>query len=331
LTGTSRTFGGPLSATTEPATRIARILMTELSRVIVGQNEVLEGLVIALLSGGHVLLEGPPGTAKTLMVHGLSQVIQARFRRVQFTPDLMPSDIVGTQVLHLETRELRLRRGPIFTDLLLADEINRAPAKTQAALLEAMGENQVTLDGETLPLSAVFLVAATQNPIEYEGTYPLPEAQLDRFMFKLLVDYPSAEGELEILVRHRDGFDAMHLDAVAFEQSVTVEDVLEARAAIAQVEIQEKVLRYLSDVIRRTREWPGVLYGGSPRAAVLLLKAARALAVLRDRHFIIPDDIKELAPQILRHRLVLQPEALIQNQTPDAIIRDLLNTLEVPR
>jgi MoxR-like ATPase len=315
----------------EPATRVALTLFHGLSQVVVGQREVREGLVIALLAGGHVLLEGPPGTAKTLMVHALSRLIRSEFRRVQFTPDLMPSDIVGTQVLHFERGELTLRRGPVFTDLLLADEVNRAPARTQAALLEAMGERQVTLDGQRMPLSPLFTVVATQNPIEYEGTYPLPEAQLDRFMFKLLIDYPTATEEVGILARYRDGFDARTLEGVRLEETVSPDAVLEARGQLSRIEVSDAVMRYIVELVRRSRQWPGVVFGASPRAAVQLFQAAKVVAVLRGRSFVIPDDVKALALPVLRHRLVLRPEAVIHEQTPDDVIHGLLSAVEVPR
>ncbi len=303
----------------------------ELRKAIVGQDDALEHIICAVLAGGHVLLEGVPGTAKTLMVRALAHVVDCEFKRVQLTPDLMPSDITGTNVFQMKTSEFELRRGPIFTAFLLADEINRAPAKTQSALLEAMQERQVTIDGALHKLPELFTVFATQNPVEYEGTYPLPEAQLDRFMFKVVVDYPSHESENAMLFSHHRGFDPQHLAEAGLVKAADVAAVRAAQEETRQVVVEEGVVNYISTITRGTRESPNLLLGCSPRASVMLLSAAKALAAMRGRDFVIPDDVKYLAFPALRHRVVLRPEAEIEGLTADDVIAAVLTQLEVPR
>ena len=315
----------------EMVTRTADAIRAELSKVIVGQEAVLEQCIVALLSGGHVLLEGPPGTAKTLLVRALALAIGGEFRRVQFTPDLMPADIVGVNILRRETTTFEFRPGPLFCDLLLADEINRAPAKTQSALLEAMQERQVSVDGETRRLSPVFTTFATQNPIEYEGTYPLPEAQLDRFMFKTLVGYPRQEAEGEILQRHLGGFDADRLETFGIEPCSSVEELSRLRKTVRQVQVAAAVVDYITSVVRSTREFHALTLGASPRASVMLLLASQALAVLRGRTYVIPDDVRDLSAPVLRHRIVLNPEVEIEGTAPDQCIKEVVERIEVPR
>jgi len=306
-------------------------LLSEARKTLVGQEEPLTLLITALLCGGHVLIEGPPGTAKTLMAKTLAQMIQADFRRIQFTPDLMPSDVVGTQVYDLSNGQFRLRKGPIFTQILLGDEINRAPAKTQSALLEAMEERQVTIEGQRLPLPEPFFVIATQNPIEYEGTYPLPEAQLDRFLFKVVIDYASRDVETEVLRRYHLGFDAHQLTASGLRAIVTPEALTACRAEIARVQVEQGILNYIVSIVQATRNSPELLVGASLRAGIALLLAAKTLAAIYNRNYVTPDDVKLLARPVLRHRIILRPEAEIEGLNADIAIGRILNRVEVPR
>ena len=305
-------------------------IRTELGKVIVGQDAVVEQVLVALLAEGHALIEGVPGTAKTLLVKTLARIIGADFGRIQFTPDLMPSDITGTNVFNVATTAFTLRRGPVFTDILLADEINRTPPKTQAALLEAMEERQVTIDGEVHRLSPLFTVLATENPIEYEGTYPLPEAQLDRFLLKIIIGYPSAEEEARIVSNWDEGFNARRLDQIEL-RALAPDAVSQCRAEVRAARMEPGVQRYVVQIIRRTREHPAVAYGASPRAAVALLLCSKALAAMRGREFATPDDVRDIARPVLRHRIRLRAEAELDGATPESTITDILNTVEVPR
>ena len=306
-------------------------LRQEADKVIVGLEEPFELLVVALLTSGHVLLEGVPGTAKTLMAKTLAHLVQAKFTRIQFTPDLMPSDILGTSVFDITTGRFHLKKGPIFTQILLADEINRAPAKTQSALLESMEERQVNLEGERYPLDAPFMVIATQNPIEYEGTYPLPEAQLDRFLFKVLVSYSPLDTEVEVLRRYHHGFDPHNLAAAKLQAILPASGVVQARDAIQQVVVEEGILTYIAQVSAASRRSPDLILGASPRASTHVLLAAKTYAALQGRNYVTPDDAKSVIPPVFRHRLLLKPEAEIEGLDADAVIRRLLSQVEVPR
>jgi MoxR-like ATPase len=306
-------------------------IKTQAARVIVGQSEAFEHVVIALFSGGHVLLEGVPGTAKTLMAKTLAGLVQADFKRVQFTPDLMPSDIIGTNVFNLHTSQFTLRRGPVFTQILLADEINRAPAKTQAALLEAMEERQVTIEGELNPLPEPFMVLATQNPVEYEGTYPLPEAQLDRFLMKVRVDYPPLADESEVLRRYHHGFNARRLAEAGLAPVMSPADISAAQGEILAVKVEDGILDYIARLMDTTRKTPDLLLGGSPRAGIALLLASKTYAALQGRDYVCPDDIKFLALPVLRHRIILRPEAEVEGMDSDKVIARILAHVEVPR
>ncbi len=303
----------------------------ELAKVIVGQDGPIEQILIALLAEGHALIEGVPGTAKTLTVKTLSRIINANFGRIQFTPDLMPSDITGTNIFNVATSTFSLRQGPVFTDILLADEINRTPPKTQAALLEAMEERQVTIDGEAHPLSPIFTVLATENPIEYEGTYPLPEAQLDRFLLKILLDYPEEAHEQQVIANWDSGFNSRRLDQVDIQPLGDGDAIALCRREVSSARMEPGVQRYVVDIVRRTRSHPFVHYGASPRASVALLLCSKALAAIRGREFATPDDVRDIARPVLRHRLTLRAEAELDGATPDAVITDILRSAEVPR
>ncbi len=308
-----------------------RAMRAEATKVLVGQEHTFELLVVGLLTGGHVLLEGVPGTAKTLAVKTLATLVSGRFQRVQFTPDLLPSDILGTNVYYAATGEFRLREGPIFCEVLLADEINRAPAKTQSALLEGMEERQVTIDGERYPLPATFLVVATQNPVEYEGTYPLPEAQLDRFLFKALVRYGDAATERAVLERYHRGFDAHDLAAAGLRPVLDAPALRACRDEVQAVAVDAAIVDYTVRIVRATRESMDLVLGSSVRGAIAMLVGAKALASIRGRTYVVPDDVKELTGPALRHRVLLQPETEIQGLSADDVIERVLGGLEVPR
>jgi MoxR-like ATPase len=301
----------------------------EVAKAVVGQERVVTGLVVALLVRGHVLLEGVPGVAKTLLVKALAASLDLDFKRVQFTPDLMPSDILG-QLIY-ERQQFRFRPGPVFTNLLLADEVNRTPPKTQAALLEAMEERQVSVEGEPRPLPEPFLVVATQNPVEYEGTYPLPEAQLDRFHLKVLVDYHSAEEEAAVLARHDRGLDPHDLASVGVHAVARAADLDAARKQVAAVTVDDRVRDYIVAVVRATRESPSVSLGASPRGATMVLWAAKAWAWLADKPFVTPDEVKAVALPALRHRIQLRPEVELEGGTPDGVLSGVLASVPVPR
>ncbi|RJL30464.1 AAA family ATPase [Bailinhaonella thermotolerans] len=304
-------------------------LRAEVAKAVVGQDAIVTGLVIALLCRGHVLLEGVPGVAKTLMVRALAAALSLDFKRVQFTPDLMPGDVTGSLVYDARTAEFAFHEGPVFTNLLLADEINRTPPKTQAALLEAMEERQVSVEGAPRALPDPFVVCATQNPIEYEGTYTLPEAQLDRFMLKLTVPLPPRDHEIEVLTRHAAGFNPRDLSAV--RAVATRADLESARKAAAQVHVAPQVVAYIVDIARATRQSPSLRLGVSPRGATALLAASRAWAWLSGRDYVTPDDVKALARPALRHRVQLRPEAELEGATADGLLDALLTSVPVPR
>ena len=306
-------------------------LSQKIDSIVIGQRDLVRQLLIALLSGGHVIIEGVPGTGKTLLVKVLSKLITADFRRIQLTPDILPSDILGTNIFDLNSRDFILKRGPVFTEILLADEINRTPPKTQAALLESMEEQQVTLDGETMPLPPLFWVIATQNSLEFEGTYPLPEAQLDRFLFKLVVDYPAKDAERQMLINAREGFKAKKLDLDRLEAIATVEDILALRKNVQSIRVEDNILDYLLNLVERTRQHPDLILGASPRSAVAWLNATKASACLAGRDYVIPDDVKETATPLLRHRLLLKPEAQLDNLKIDEVIESILKQISVPR
>ena len=304
---------------------------SEVGKSVVGQEAAVTGLVIAMLASGHVLLEGVPGVAKTLLVRSLATAMDVDTKRVQFTPDLMPGDVTGSLVYDSRTAQFSFRPGPVFTNLLLADEINRTPPKTQAALLEAMEERQVSVDGQPRPLPDPFMVIATQNPVEYEGTYPLPEAQLDRFLLKLVLPLPERAQEIEVLSRHASGFDPRDLAAAGLGPVASAEDLAVARTQVRTVGAAPEVLAYAVDLVRATRAMPSVALGVSPRGATALLATARAWAWLAGRSFVTPDDIKALALPALRHRIQMRPEAEMEGMTTQAVIESVLRSVPVPR
>lgn len=311
--------------------KLAHALESETGKVIVGQEQVLLQLFIALLAGGHVLLEGVPGTAKTLMAKTLAHLVQVSLNRIQFTPDLMPSDVVGTNVFNVSSSEFLLRKGPIFAGMILADEINRAPAKTQAALLEAMEESHVTIDGTEYTLPDPFMVIATQNPMEYEGTYALPEAQLDRFFFKILVSYPEPSAETEMLLRYNQGFEPHRLSDSGIRPLMTAEQLKTVQNHIQTITVDHSILNYITTISNTTRTSTDLYLGGSPRASVCLLKAAKVHAALNGRNFVNPDDVKVMMPPVYRHRIILKPEASLEGLNPDRVLQRILDSVEVPR
>jgi MoxR-like ATPase len=317
--------------TVEEIAAEVRALRDVVAQRVVGQETVIEQALVVFLARGHALLEGVPGTAKTLLIRVLSGALGARFGRIQFTPDLMPSDITGVNILHDVGRSFEFHAGPIFADLLLADEINRAPAKTQAALLEAMSERQVTIDGTPRSLGDLFTVFATQNPVEYEGTYPLPEAQLDRFLLKIRVPYPALDAELAILQRYEDGFDAERSADVVPAPVLDADRCTALRRAVDGVRVAPEVREYIASIVRATREDPALTLGGSPRATVSLYRASRAAALLAGRDFVTPDDVKEYALPVLRHRILLSPELEVEGRSGDDVIENVLTRIPVPR
>lgn len=306
-------------------------IVQSIEQIILGQSLIVKQLLVALISGGHVIIEGVPGTGKTLLVKVIAHLIQADFSRVQLTPDILPTDILGTNIFDLNSRNFSLKKGPIFTEILLADEINRTPPKTQAALLEAMEEQQVTLDGESIALGDLFWVIATQNPLEFEGTYPLPEAQLDRFLFKLVVDYPEAAAEKQMLLNANQNISVRRVDLTHLQAIATVKQILEVRQQVKQINLKEPIIEYLLSLIKKTRQHPDLALGASPRAAVLWLEASKAQAWLAGRDFVTPDDIKAIALPLLRHRLLLKPEAQLDGLQIEGVISSLLQQTPVPR
>jgi MoxR-like ATPase len=320
-----------MNFSTDTIANLYQAARREIAKVIVGQEEVVDGLLAALFAGGHVLIEGIPGTAKTLLVRVLGRIFDCQFKRIQFTPDLMPADIIGTNIFDPHQLAFQFRPGPIFAQFILGDEINRAPAKTQSALLEAMQERQVTVDGTSYALPRVFTVFATQNPIEQEGTYPLPEAQLDRFMMKLVVSYPREDQEVEILRVHQQGIRLEDLERFGLQRIGGEQELLAAQEEIRARTIREELLGYIARLVRATRENIKIEVGASPRAGLMVLTAAKALAGLRGRSHVVPDDIKAVARPVLRHRLLLKPGAEVDGFTPDGVLEEILARLEIPR
>ncbi|MEE9196909.1 MAG: MoxR family ATPase [bacterium] len=311
----------------ENVANLSEALVAEVSRAIVGKEDVLERVALAILSDGHLLIEDYPGLGKTIMAKSFAAALGCEFKRIQFTPDLLPADITGTYILDRRKSDFVLRRGPIFTNVLLADEINRAPPKTQAALLEAMQERQATLEGETHPIDRPFLVMATQNPIEFEGTYPLPEAQIDRFVMRIEMGYPSRAAEVEILSRRM----ARKQDLVEIERIADPKQIQDMQAAVEEVFVEEDVERYIVELVRRTRSHARVEVGASPRGSLALLKLSRSLAAIRGRDYVLPDDIKEIAVDALSHRLILKPDPLIRGVKPTAVVAEILQEVPVPK
>ena len=313
------------------ATQLAREIESQLNRVLIGQQQVVREVLIALVTGGHVLIEGVPGLGKTLLVRSLGKVLSLDFNRIQFTPDLMPTDVTGHAIYDPKSEQFRIRRGPAFTQLLLADEINRAPAKTQAALLEVMQERQITIEGKGFTLPEPYMVLATQNPLDQEGTYPLPEAELDRFVFKVLIDYPAAEDETALVKMVLDGTIAASLEVDSLTPVADADAIAALKQLTGTVLLDPQVLDYALRLVRTTRDFPGLVHGASPRASIALARAARAQALFEGRDFVTPDDVQQVAKPVLRHRIQLSADAEIEGQSPESVLARLLAQVEAPR
>jgi MoxR-like ATPase len=313
------------------AIEIVQKIRQEVSHAVVGQQEVIDQVLVALLAAGHVLIEGVPGLGKTLLVQALAKTFEGRFTRIQFTPDLMPSDVTGHAIYDMKSEEFRIRKGPVFTHLLLADEINRAPAKSQAALLEVMQEQQVTIEGRGFTVSKPFMTLATQNPVEQEGTYPLPEAQLDRFLLKIRIDYPSEQEETCLLKQVTSTKIGEGLDVSAVTTIIKPENVIALQRLTAHLQVDDRVYDYVVNIVRNTRTWPGISLGAGPRGSIALIRAARAAALLAERDFVTPDDVKEIALATLRHRITLAPELEIEGHDIDNVLKAVLSKVEAPR
>src|SRR5687767_5119956 len=308
-----------------------RRIQDEIRKAIVGQESAVEQVLVAILANGHVLLEGVPGIAKTLLVRAMARALNLHYGRIQFTPDLMPSDVIGTNIFNPKQGDFELRHGPVFVNVLLADEINRTPPKTQAALLEAMEERTVTIDGNAYQLPPPFLVFATQNPIEFEGTYPLPEAQQDRFLLKVVLTYPEADVEMDVLRRHHAGFRPQNLEDAGIQPVVDAAQLVQMQEEVGRINVEDKIFTYIYHLVESTRKSNDVLVGASPRAGIAMLNCGKAMAALRGRDFVIPDDVKDLALPILRHRVLLRPEAEIEGLTADRVLSSLIEAQVVPR
>ncbi len=304
---------------------------TEVNKVIIGQEDIIELIFAALLTKGHVLMEGVPGTAKTLLIKSISHIIGRSFKRIQFTPDLMPSDIIGINIYDMKSGEFKIQQGPIFSDFVLADEINRAPAKTQSAMLEAMAERQVTIEGHRITLPSIFTVLATQNPLEYEGTYPLPEAQLDRFLFKLIIPYPSIANETLLLQKFESGFRSDEFEETGIRTIIKPEVIAKCQEMVKQVKTKDEIINYIIEIVNITRNWGNILTGGGPRSSIGLLIASKAIALLDGRDFVTPDDVKKIVCPVLRHRIILKPETEIEGISPDQCLKTILSQVKVPR
>jgi MoxR-like ATPase len=313
------------------ASDLIQRIRAEIARAVVGQNDVIDQTLVALLAAGHVLIEGVPGLGKTLLVQALAKTFEGRFTRIQFTPDLMPSDITGHALYDMKTEEFRVRRGPVFTHLLLADEINRAPAKSQAALLEVMQEQQVSIEGRAFPVPQPFMVLATQNPVEQEGTYPLPEAQLDRFLLKIRIDYPTLAEEVQLVKQVTSAKTGQQLDVSAVNSLLKPEQMQQLQKIVSVLHVENVVYDYAVRLVSHTRKWPGISLGAGPRGGIALIRAARAMALLSERDFVLPEDVKRIALATLRHRITLSPEMEIEGHDCDTVLTDLLNKIEAPR
>ena len=318
-------------ANTKTMAQICQSIKTEIAKAVIGQADVVEQILVALIASGHVLIEGVPGLGKTLMVQALAKTFSGNFSRIQFTPDLMPSDVTGHVLYDMKSESFKVRKGPVFTNLLLADEINRAPAKTQAALLEVMQEQQVTLEGRAMKVAKPYMVLATQNPIEQEGTYPLPEAQLDRFLFKILINYPNDKEELQLVQHITDHKSGDKLDVSSVISCIEPETVMMLQQQAAALQMDEKVVQYAIDIVRATRKWPGISLGAGPRGGIALIRAARAYAVVNGRDFITPDDVKKITLPAMRHRIVLSPEMELEGIHIDRVLENILDKVAAPR